>query len=98
MPISNLFPQTSQPGVNHDVTLLSTGWIDKKQAISIPGVSANEYDDWISFTPKEDSKEAVNAAQLMMESQSEDSVTFIVTNLPSEDLNIVVNIQGAVKA
>ena len=52
MPISNLLPQTSQPGVNHDVTLLSTGWIDKKQVVSIPGVSANEYDDWIIKTPR----------------------------------------------
>ena len=85
-------------GKNHEITLSASGWSAGRQTVGVPGVSADEKDDWISFSPAEDSETAVNEAQLMMESQAQDSVTFVVTTQPSADLHIVVNVQGAVMA
>lgn len=71
------------------ITLLSSGWLNNMQTVSIPGISSNEEDQAIWVIPSSDNEtEYFNSIKSV--SQGLNSLTFEAKSAPSEDLVVYV--------
>lgn len=78
------------------VTLISDGWTDNVQTISVAGVLADETKQAITPSPSPESWEAAGKAMVRCTGQGADSLTFVCKSVPEENLSYYVVIQEVV--
>ena len=78
------------------VTLKSTGWTNKTQTVTVPGISSDEAAQRIIPIAHVDSRSAYNEAGCKGIGQGEGSLTFECETVPSVDLKVWVEVKGVV--
>lgn len=89
---SNEAPGPSGPASTL-VTLTASGWSNKTQTVSVPGISAAEGTQLITPVPRAASQTAYYAAGVRATGQAANSLTFTADTVPTANLQIYVVIQ-----
>ena len=75
------------------VTLSRTGWSGGRQAVTVPGVSANEAAQMITPVPAAASQSAYYDAGIKGTAQAANSLTFSANTAPAANLSVYVVVQ-----